>query len=531
MRVYSLFNSIDGEVNRYGQGTLTTFIRVAGCNLRCKHCFGIREGSRIPKITTLRGPNKKLNEVVPGDVLITYDTKGELAETTVVETTNREVDQWLKMKINGRVYFVTEEHPFFTSKGMMLAKELQEGDMILHSSPEEKFSFSKIGSKNPMKRKEVAQKSASNTDYVLMGKEVSKTIQKKKESGTYVPVWDLLSKEKKEEIRKKLSISKLGSNNPNWKGGSRTPNYDYLSDLCREGALNTCFDCMEETKVIPHHIDGNQENDSLSNISIICNSCHNVTHHRGYNFWKGDRKDGKNLTIESQLRMLKLNGFEVQNIKSIDRKQFPPSIRPKPLKVYNLSCTPHNTYLIDNMWVHNCDTTYALEKKPQMHNDVLLFQLEEIGCQKVTITGGEPLMQGGYFLETVRMLKRYGYTITVETNGSYKLIGNEYVDGWVVDYKLPSSAVDHRMMELILFRELRETDFVKFLIADYNDYIRAHRVLNDMESIGVKAQFAFSPVFGLLPAPTLLRWMKESYLFHVKLNTQIHKFLALEEDS
>jgi len=38
MLVHSIFNSIDGEVNFYGQGMLTTFIRLQGCNLKCSYC-------------------------------------------------------------------------------------------------------------------------------------------------------------------------------------------------------------------------------------------------------------------------------------------------------------------------------------------------------------------------------------------------------------------------------------------------------------------------------------------------------------
>ena len=38
MFVNSIFNSIDGEVNFYGQGMLTTFIRLQGCNLKCSYC-------------------------------------------------------------------------------------------------------------------------------------------------------------------------------------------------------------------------------------------------------------------------------------------------------------------------------------------------------------------------------------------------------------------------------------------------------------------------------------------------------------
>jgi 7-carboxy-7-deazaguanine synthase len=36
--VNDIFASIDGEVNGWGQGRPTTFIRLSGCNLRCSYC-------------------------------------------------------------------------------------------------------------------------------------------------------------------------------------------------------------------------------------------------------------------------------------------------------------------------------------------------------------------------------------------------------------------------------------------------------------------------------------------------------------
>ena len=38
MRVLEIFQSIDGEVNCWGQGTIATFIRFSGCNLKCPYC-------------------------------------------------------------------------------------------------------------------------------------------------------------------------------------------------------------------------------------------------------------------------------------------------------------------------------------------------------------------------------------------------------------------------------------------------------------------------------------------------------------
>ena len=38
MKVYSIFHSFDGEVNLFGQGAQSIFIRFAGCNLKCRGC-------------------------------------------------------------------------------------------------------------------------------------------------------------------------------------------------------------------------------------------------------------------------------------------------------------------------------------------------------------------------------------------------------------------------------------------------------------------------------------------------------------
>ena len=38
MRVNEIFRSINGEVNSIGQGSFCTFIRLAGCSLRCSYC-------------------------------------------------------------------------------------------------------------------------------------------------------------------------------------------------------------------------------------------------------------------------------------------------------------------------------------------------------------------------------------------------------------------------------------------------------------------------------------------------------------
>lgn len=72
MKVYSIFNSISGEVGNVPQGTLTTFVRLAGCNLRCTFCD-------TPKTWTEEGAKDmspeeivaKVREIGAGHILVT----------------------------------------------------------------------------------------------------------------------------------------------------------------------------------------------------------------------------------------------------------------------------------------------------------------------------------------------------------------------------------------------------------------------------------------------------------------------------
>lgn len=91
LRIRSIFGSIDGEVNKFGQGSLTVFVRFAGCNLRCK--FG-EETCDTPYALDAKSANlmclddviekvesfsiKKLT-ITGGEPLLTYDELWTLA--------------------------------------------------------------------------------------------------------------------------------------------------------------------------------------------------------------------------------------------------------------------------------------------------------------------------------------------------------------------------------------------------------------------------------------------------------------------
>jgi organic radical activating enzyme len=270
----SPFYSIQGEGPL--MGTPSTFIRFSDCSLRCQFCFGIKPGRRIPRLITPNGNKIKLSEAKIGDKLLTYNDNIELVETEISNIISRDVTEWYEIKIENKMYFVTPEHPFFTSRGLIKAEELIAGDQILHSSPNDKLSYH-LKTNNPMKNPEISKK-------------VSQT-------------------------------------------------------------------------------------------------------------------------------------FEVQSIKKIDIKEnryFGKSYGPKPLHVINLSCAPYNTYLIDYMWVHNCDTKHSWDTKNKPIDLKAVEDLVSYVCEgpdSVVITGGEPLMnyKDELFLFLLDEILESEKDITIET--------------------------------------------------------------------------------------------------------------------
>jgi 7-carboxy-7-deazaguanine synthase len=449
----TIFSSISGECNALVQGRRCTFVRFYGCNLSCSYCFGIKPGRKIPKITYSRRSNKKLNEVSIGDKLLTFDQKThELVETEVVETLNREVDTWLELKIENHLYFVTEEHPFFTVRGLVKAKDLKVGDEIYHSDHNQKISYY-CKHFNPMKRKEVAEKVRDNTDYKQIGAKISKTIRKKQEKGIYISPWEKLTENQKEKLRKNMSERQKGELNTNWKGGKN----------------------------------------------------------KNYNFWKSERKDNKKLNAR--------NGYCVQAIKKVNRLNYPPSLQPKPLRVYNLKCSPYNSYIIDNMWVHNCDT--PMKEQKHEYIDLKTFKPE---TDVVCITGGEPLLQKEEVLFLIEHVRRQGKMCYVETNGT--IDWTDIPVPCVVDFKMQYAD----KMQPDFIKKIRSQDYMKVVVSDlkqlpflkklYETFVYFHTFITAPCFCVSMTDFSFYQ--------EIENFCKENNMSNVVFNFQLHKLLGLQ---
>ena len=135
-------------------------------------------------------------------------------------------------------------------------------------------------------------------------------------------------------------------------------------------------------------------------------------------------------------------------------------------------------------------------------------------------------MQQKEFIILTQQLWHKGCIVTVETNGSYPLEAYGVLS-WVVDYKLPSSGMMDKM-NLKAFNPLGANDFIKFVIANEEDYDTA--VIKAKEfSMRSRAKILFSPCMPLVKPKHLIQRMKNSALFDYRVNLQLHKLVDIGE--
>ena len=131
-----------------------------------------------------------------------------------------------------------------------------------------------------------------------------------------------------------------------------------------------------------------------------------------------------------------------------------------------------------------CDTKYAQNSKPEnwMTVDEII---QQVHFPKVTITGGEPLLQRTNLTPLVDKLLEDAHGITIETNGTEPPLAE--IDTsfkelrYVVDFKLPSSGMIEHMNSMV-FSSLETTDVIKFVISDKEDYKYAKMLIQEHPS-------------------------------------------------
>lgn len=178
-----------------------------------------------------------------------------------------------------------------------------------------------------------------------------------------------------------------------------------------------------------------------------------------------------------------------------------------------------------NLRCSYCDTAYAQEecKGIEMSPKEIAIKVRSFGFDKVTLTGGEPLLQEDIELLVHELVSR-GMQVNIETNGSVEIEHTSYSSDelfYTVDYKCPSSGMSRKMNPKAFVR-LRFEDVLKFVVGSKEDMEDALRIINVYDP---PCQIFFSPVFGKIEPVAIVDFIKEHYLKNVRIQLQLHKFI------
>ena len=170
-----------------------------------------------------------------------------------------------------------------------------------------------------------------------------------------------------------------------------------------------------------------------------------------------------------------------------------------------------------------CDSEYTFTGGEKVAFEDIYLKLEELGCNLVEITGGEPLAQKNVF-PFISTLCNRNYEVLIETGN---FVSTEEVDtraSIILDIKCPASGESERNHWENLSRLRQAKDEVKFVVADMADWEYAKTIIAHHNLIERTKAVLISPVYGIANLPELAEAVATSGL-KVRLNLQLHKFI------
>lgn len=161
--------------------------------------------------------------------------------------------------------------------------------------------------------------------------------------------------------------------------------------------------------------------------------------------------------------------------------------------------------------------------------------------KSVSITGGEPLLQADFLEVFLSRVKRCGYAIHLDTNGTLpdklsRVLG--IIDVIAMDIKLPSSTSDREFWDehrrFLLIARTKNV-FVKIVITKQTDEDELNRAVELIGKIDRMIPLVLQPVFvseSFDNAPdnaVLIRWQRQALknLPDVRVIPQLHKIWGL----
>ena len=167
-----------------------------------------------------------------------------------------------------------------------------------------------------------------------------------------------------------------------------------------------------------------------------------------------------------------------------------------------------------------CDTEYAFTEGTKKTFREIDQMISKYNCNRVTITGGEPLAQPS----CERFLNEYynKYYISLETSNAYTIKNINKDIQIILDIKTPGSGEhDRNLVDNYSF--LKKRDQVKFVICSLSDYQWARDYIT-IHHLDTKCSILFSPSYNQMDLKVLADKILEDNL-PVRLQVQLHKII------
>jgi 7-carboxy-7-deazaguanine synthase len=221
---------------------------------------------------------------------------------------------------------------------------------------------------------------------------------------------------------------------------------------------NCCELCKCPLLLHFHHLDGNHNNNKIENTRILCSSCHNTIHSRGYSFTKNEW-------------IIKISEIFF-SIQGEGATAGTPS-----LFIRTSGCTM-NCPWCDTKEMNKIIKEYTYN---EIINELLKFN-NKYKIKNAVITGGEPLEQN--IQPLIMILKLFGYRVEVESNGKpYDFTRNGFVLPLFVDCfnfspKLWTKEKIRTFREDRIKKLVSVNSIFKFVVKDENDFKIVEKIIS-----------------------------------------------------
>ena len=170
-----------------------------------------------------------------------------------------------------------------------------------------------------------------------------------------------------------------------------------------------------------------------------------------------------------------------------------------------------------------CDSEYTFSGGDHLTLDDVLAKVRDFGCQLVEVTGGEPLAQAEAFTLIERLCSE-GFEVLVETGGFVSTANVDPRAKIILDIKCPASGEEGRNHWPNLEHLRPEKDEVKFVIADFEDWRYAKKIIEQYDLEKRTSAILISPAWDAMELKDVADWVSASGL-QVRMQLQLHKYI------